>query len=146
MPIFERSISWRDQSLLRLWSKGIFVDIKTKWTDALFESLDFRAISKKHMWFLFNFVSSFFHSWSDRKSKLKKNCVQKNHEKSKFQKFPRSFCRTISKDQPCQILDWLDHFPETRSKISDEKKSWNNGFLSYGSRFSAIFAWKTHEK
>ena len=26
------------------------------------------------------------------------------------------------------------------------KKSWNNGLLSYGSRFSAIFAKKTHEK
>ena len=70
----------------------------------------------------------------------------KNREKSKFQKFTCQFCRTISKDQSCQILDWLGHFPETSFKISDEKKSWNNGFLSYGSRFSAIFALKTHKK
>ena len=70
----------------------------------------------------------------------------KKSRKIKFQKFPRSFCRTISKDQPCRILDWLGHFPETSFKISDEKKSWNNGFLSYGSRFSAIFALKTHKK
>jgi len=40
----------------------------------------------------------------------------------------------------------IGSFSETSFKISDEKKSWNNGFLSYGSRFSAIFALKTHEK
>ena len=42
-------------------------------------------------------------------------------------------------------IDWII-FQRLDPKLVIKKKSWNNGFLSYGSRFSAIFAIKTHTK
>ena len=53
----------------------------------------------------------------------------KKSRKIKISKIPTAilYCRTISKDQLYQILYWLDHFPETSSNFSAEKKWWFQG-------------------